>query len=452
MKVKSNRVQERSALDTILKFVHEYAYLETFTIVSIYLAIGYLINPNDICMLNGEVSYVLILLAIITLFHGFENGILSITIIAFVMWFFYPSFEYIEFLVALMMTMIFSEFHYYWTKKIKEAEINAEYRGNKLDELSKAFYSLKISHDQLEKNYVIKPMSIRHSIEYIIEKNKEINESEDILDRNREYYLNFLGLLEKSFNVQDALILYKHADDKEKLIDEKNGYLAYSSKSSKYTIEDIVNDYLVDRAISRHTPIYISDQNGEPTINSNYNSEFIGAIPAILENSVVCVLIIKKMPFMAFNRENLTSITILLEYFSIEIRKKHVLRDSNEIGIVADEEFRFEYARLRHLYKGFKTGSINLVLRVDNELQATRIYDKIEKMLRSLDMVTMIEKNEMYYLVLMFPLHDKAAALGYLNRLINFLDDEKDKKFDYMTFDMSQTQLLNKYLREDYDK
>jgi len=452
MKVKSNRVQERSTLDTILKIVHEHAYLETFIIVTTYLVLGYLIDPQDICMLNGEISYILILLAIITLFHGFENGVLSMTIIAFAMWFNYPSFEYTEFLVALMMTMIFSEFHYYWTQKIKEAEINSTYRGNKLDELSKAFYSLKISHDQLEKNYVIKPMSIRHSIEYIIEKNREINESENVFDKNREYYLSFLGLLEKSFNVQNALILYKHADDKEKLIDEKNAYLAYTSKSSKYDIEDIVNDYLVDRAISRHTPIYISDQNGEPTINSNYNSEFIGAIPALIENNVVCVLIIKKMPFMSFNRENLTSISILLEYFSIEIRKKHVLRNSNEISIVQDEEFRFEYARLRHLYKDFKTGSINLVIRVDNEVQATRIYEKVDKMLRSLDMVTMIENNEMYYIILMFPLHDKAAALGYLNRLLLFLDEEKDKKFDYMTFDMSQTKLLNKYLREDYGK
>jgi len=450
MKVKSNRVQERSTLDTILKFVHEYAYLETFIIVTFYLGLGYLIDPNDICILNGEISYILILLAIITLFHGFENGVLSMTIIAFAMWFSYPSFEYTEFLVALMMTMIFSEFHYYWTKKIKEAEMNSTYRGTKLDELSKAFYTLKISHDQLEKNYVIKPMSIRHSIEYIIKKNQEINESENIADKNREYYLSFLGLLEKSFNIQNALILYKHADDEEKFLDEKNAYIAYNSKSSEYDIEDIVADYLVDKAISRHTPIYISDQNGDPTINSNYNSEFIGAIPAVLENSVTCVLIIKKMPFMSFNRENLTSISILLEYFSIEIRKKHVLRNSNEISIVENEEFRFEYARLRHLYNNFKTGSINLVIRVDNEVQATRIYEKVEKMLRSLDMVTMIENNEMYYIILMFPLHDKAAALGYLNRLLLFLDEEKDKKFDYMTFDMSQTKLLNKYLREDY--
>jgi hypothetical protein len=73
-------------------------------------------------------------------------------------------------------------------------------------------------------------------------------------------------------------------------------------------------------------------------------------------------------------------------------------------------------------------------------------------MLRSLDMVTMIEENGIYYIVLLFPLHDNSAALGYLKRLIHILDEEKDKNFNYMTFDLSQTALLNKYLCEDYDE
>jgi len=65
-------------------------------------------------------------------------------------------------------------------------------------------------------------------------------------------------------------------------------------------------------------------------------------------------------------------------------------------------------------------------------------------------MVTLVKENELYYITLLFPLHDKAAALGYLNRLINFLDEEKDREFNYMTFNLSDTELLNKYLSEDY--
>ncbi len=452
MKVKSNRVQERSKLESILKVVHDYAYAETLIIVSLYLFIGYLIDSTDVCIINGQVSYILILLAIITLFHGFENGMIAVAIISFSMWFFYDTFQYVEFLSTLMMSMIFSEFHYYWTKKIKEAEVDSNYRGAKLEELSKAFYALKISHDQLEKNYIIKPMSIRNSIEHIITKHREIYDNEEIKDKSHEYYVNFLGLLEKSFNVHSAIIIHLKDDMNDELLTEETANVVLGTDVLKVDTKDIFKDYLVDKAIGRKTAIYISDKTGEPAISVDRNSEYLAAIPAIQENKVVAVLIVRRMPFMAFNRENLTSISILLEYFLIEIRNKNLLNSSDEIAIIPDEQFRFEYARLKHVYNKYKVNSIILVLRIDNELQATRIYEKIVKMLRSLDMAAIVNQDNLYYITLMFPLHDKSAALGYLNRLLNFLDEEKDREFNHMTFGLDKTDLFNKYLREDYGR
>ena len=154
---------------------------------------------------------------------------------------------------------------------------------------------------------------------------------------------------------------------------------------------------------------------------------------------------------MAFNRENLTSILILLEYFSIEVSQKDFLAQENELTLVEDKKFQYEFERMKYLYKKFNVNSIVLVLRIDNELQAKRIYDKVEKMLRSLDMVTLVKNDGLYYITLLFPLHDKAAALGYLNRLLGSLEEEKDKKFNYMTFDLQKRGLLNKYFKEDYD-
>jgi hypothetical protein len=451
MKVKSNRVQERTTIENIMKFLHDYAYVETLIIVTIYLVVGYIIDPNDICLLNGEISYILILLSVITLFHGFENGVLALGIIAGAIWIFYPSFEYTEFLIALMMTMLFSEFHYYWTKKIKAAEVIADYRGAKLDELSKAFYSLKISHDQLEKNYVVKPMSIRNSIEYIINSHQKIDNDTSEHEHTYEYYKNFLGLLEKSFNVHNAFIVYRQDDSSRKFLDAENTHIVWGKNTPETDKETIFENYLVDKAVNRNTPIYISDEAGDPSLSSKDDGKIIAVIPSIQNGTINEILVIEKMPFMSFNRENLTSISILLEYFSVEIRKRDTLLNNDELSIIPDEVYRFEYSRLKTLYKKYNVNSIVLVLRIDNELQATKIYEKIQKMLRSLDMVTMLKENNYYYIPLLFPLHDKAAALGYMNRLLNSLDEEKDKNFHYMTFDLSKTKLLNKYLREDYD-
>jgi len=451
----SNRVQEVTLKEKILQKIVQYSYLETVVIVFAYLGIGYAINPNDICILNGEVLYALIVLSMLTLFHGFENGMLAVAIIAIAMWLFYDQFQYIKFLVTLMMVMIFSEFHYYWIHRIRDAEIEAQYKSLKLDELSKAFYSLKISHDQLEKNYVVKPMSIRNSILHILQQTQNVADESDIeIDRTKEYYKNFINLLSKSFNVEDSIIIYRRDANDTGFLSHKNANVVFEGEEENLDIYDLFNDYLVDKAIDRQTAIYVSDERGEPSAIQDRDSNYIAAIPSVLDNQVIAVLVIKKMPFMSFNREILTSIAILLDYFSVEIQKKNTLDQLDEVAIIEDESFRFEYARLRFLYKKYGVDSIVIVFRINNELQATRIYEKIARMLRSLDLVTLLPNHEqnLYYVILMFPLNDKAAALGFYNRLLNTLDEEKDKKFNFMTFEMSKVKLLNKYLREDYSE
>jgi hypothetical protein len=150
---------------------------------------------------------------------------------------------------------------------------------------------------------------------------------------------------------------------------------------------------------------------------------------------------------MAFNRENLTSIAILLEYFTIETRDHTYLSTQDSLKTIDDVSFRFEIARMHHLYKKFKVDSVLLVLRIESELQSLRLYDKIQKMLRSLDRVSIVKSTQFHYIVMLFPLHDNAAALGFLNRLNNNIS-ERDAEFEYMTFSIDRLDLMQEYLLE----
>jgi len=114
MSAKSQRFKAKTKLDALFLFVSKYAYSETLALVSLFLLIGYYVNPEDICLLNANIPYVIVLLTIITLFHGFESGMLTLTLISLVMWFFYPTFHYINFLVFLLMVLLLSQFHYHW--------------------------------------------------------------------------------------------------------------------------------------------------------------------------------------------------------------------------------------------------------------------------------------------------------------------------------------------------
>jgi len=447
MQKKQHRIVKITLKDMILKALHKYAYVETLTLIASYLLVGYLINPEDICILHFDVPFLLILLAIITLFHGFENGILAMSVASFSMLLFYESFPYINFLIILMMVLIFSEFHYYWTQKIKKAELEASYKGIKLEELSRAFYSLKISHDQLEKNYVIKPMSIRNSLGEIIHMNSKIMNDKNIIEKKKEKYKLFLELLQKSFNVQSGLILYRKSPKYKEFFQAKVVNVVYGEYTLKVSIRDIFKNYLVDKSVARKTSIYISDDSGNPSLKSDLETRYIAAIPAIYDNEIISLLVIEQMPFMAFERENLTSIAILLEYFSIEIRKEEFIVDNDHITFLEDKEYKFELARLSILYEKYSVNSIILVLKVTNELQAIRMFERANMMLRLLDLSTLIERNGSFFISLLFPLHDDAAAKGFLNRYRGQLDEE-DREFFSMTFDLKRLDLFYSYIND----
>ncbi len=450
MNFANKRIKKLSKTDIILEKIKKYAYLETVTIVTLFLLVGYIFNPQDICLVHTQVSYALILLAIITLFHGFENGLVSIGMLSIAMWFFYPEFPHTEFLVLLLMTMIFSEFHYYWTKKIKELQVEANYKTTKLNELSKAFYTLKISHDQLEKNYVVKPMSIRSAIEKIIESNRE--SKDDKIDvKVTKFYGNFLALLEKSFNVNSALIIHKNLGHQEEELSLENTAVTYSALCEKYSKEEILSSYLLNRATHFKQPVYISDKAGEPSLKSKEDSKFLVAIPFVSDKHISSVLLIERMPFMAFNKENLISISILLEYLSISISQNNIPDDSYKISAVNETAFSYEYNRLRYIYDKYAVNSTIMVLKLESELQTMKVHEKVLQMLRALDVVTVTKYKEFHYVLFLFPLSDSSSALGFLKRLKHNIKYDKDKKFETMNFHINQLELLNKYIEDEYN-
>ncbi len=450
MSSKNHRIKEKSTFDVLSEFIHKYAYAETIVVVSLFLLIGYYVDPNDICLLNADIPYVILILTLITLFHGFESGILALTIISIVMWYFYPTFNYIVFLTFLLMTLLLSQFHFYWMVRLKKAEVDASYKSSKLAELSRAFYSLKISHDQLEKNYVVKPMSIRNAVNHILRLNEELAHDDTIKEKQKAFNRNLLELLEKSFNLTIGYVIYL---EHEPVNDFKKGELGLVSIGTEdpKKAHEVIEDYIVDKSIARKAPVYISDESGEPTTTHSHNGKYLASIPALINDKIVSLLVIEKMPFMFFNREYLTSMTIIHEYFTLETHKTVQLVDFTEVELIDDKEFKFEIYRMKKLYEQFKVNSVLLVLRTESELRAIRLMDKLDRMLRSLDMLHLVKYKERYFITMLLPMNDKSSAIGLLNRLRNTLEDEKDKKFDHMIFNMRQLHLLNKYYRSDYE-
>lgn len=387
-------------------------------ILGIYLLIGYYTDPEDVCMLKGDLFLLAILMAVITLFHGIVDGLLGMTVIAIAMKLFYPQFLYQVYLNHLVLVLIFGEFHYYWNRSINQKTVEIDYLKSKLDELGKAFYTLKISHDQLEKNYVLKPMSLRNSI-------RSIRES---FDEEQGYEL-FVTLLQKSFGVSEALLCAY--DD---------GVFKTLAKSENARL--IEDDTMLEMAIEKRRPIYVS------SAEVNTNSNYLGVIPILTRDELTGLLMISDMPFLSFTKDNLISISILSTYFFDEVGKLKALEKMDASELLFTREFEFELLRLGTMQQNFGTDSAVLILKTEDELLAHRLEEAIRKNLRTLDMLSTIHTETFTAIAMLFPFADRSSGEGFLKRLFEQMHlEETAAGIESSFFDMRQSALIRAYVR-----
>mgnify|MGYP000586539381 CR=1 FL=1 len=404
--------------------IAKYAYIETFVVVALVLLAGYMFDAADPLLIKYEITYIILIMVIITLFHGISNGLFALVLLSAFMKLYYDVFPIREFLHMLILVLVLGEFNYFWNRKIIQNTSKNAYLRIKLDELSNAFYTLKISHDQLEKNYVFKPMSLRNSIRII----------KDTYSKEEDYYTEFLTLLKKSFSVSDAQLCYSLKD---KLYD-------VTDKMASRPIG--LDDPMVEMAMVKKSPMYVSSQ------EVKNNSKYLAVIPAVANDRVKGMLLIRKMPFLSFNKDTLITISVLIAYFLDELEKWKAIKLERASSSVLNDEFAFELKRLYKLFVDYEVESTVLVIKTDDELLSHLILEMIQKNLRSLDLLSSHRSLDTYVLSVLFPFADDASAEGFFKRLLALLKlQDGDERLAVSFFDISEITIIQRYAEIEYD-
>lgn len=402
-----------------------YPFVETILIISIYLSIGYYVNPEDILMLKVDFSFLTIILAIITLFHGISSGLLAILLLGVSMKYGYTESQFFLFLREFILVMVFGEFHYYWSRIISQHATEDKFTRQKLSELSKAFYMLKISHDQIEKSYVVKPMSLRNSIQDI---KKHYGK-----DGSDKFYQDFLQLLQKTLNIESSFLLSVQKNKKYNHLE----VLAQLQEEESIDTQDL----LIQDASKKLMPLYVSS-------DSAYSgSKYLAAIPAVLRGEIIGMLVISKMPFMSFNKDNLISATILVNYMFDEIHKMSILKNMEGFLPQFQSNFRFESYRLHSLNGVYGTESTMLLFKSYDKLSTHLLRESVEKNLRTLDIMSTIEGEDFDIVAVLFPFADKRSVDGFINRIYSSIDIKKSSNsIKHTSLSIRDIELVRKYI------
>jgi hypothetical protein len=140
----------------IQSFIPKLVILEILIFFFILLLIGIYFNKEDPLFLTTIFSPLILLTLSFTLYYGFWIGITILSLAFLYTLFFYPQIPTTSILWNAIIILVAGEFKYYWERRIKDTERESIYLYEKLETLKRNYYLLKLSHDQLENNYILR--------------------------------------------------------------------------------------------------------------------------------------------------------------------------------------------------------------------------------------------------------------------------------------------------------
>jgi len=360
------------------------------------VGLGYIFDKSDPLLIHYEFSFLILWLAIVTLFYGLAMGLVMWTAFVVVSVFLYiddPIFTTVL-LENLAFVFLFGLFFSNLHREIDSSEIKIKYLQLRLKELTSAFFTLKISHDKLESIYITQPASFRFVISDILE-SCEHNTAE--LSAT-----NTLKVLKKFFAVNSAMIWRV-----------KKGNLSRVLASIGSIDTDIdKKDTLLEEALVQKKAVYLKD------LEDKEQTEYIYAVPFLdKQDNVVALLIIKDIPFLFYNEDTLLKINVVFNYIWTEYKKRasldriqrkddNVIRlDNNRHERQAIVDFKLEVVRLTHILDGFNMDSRIYIIATQSEYFDREIKDFLyqNESLEILDQYIDIKCGDNYVHLILFP-------------------------------------------------
>ncbi len=375
--------------------------IEVIGFVALILFVGYFVDNKDPLLVHYQFSFLILWLAIVTLFYGLAMGLLMWVTFAFATFYFYrndPIFISIlleNLAFVFLYGLFFSNLH----NQLNKYHIRTNYLKLRLKELTNAFFALKISHDKLESIYITQPASFRFVIAEVLE---SCQHNTPELSAH-----NTLKVLKKFFSVNAAMIWRVKGDRLQRCF---------------HTIGNIEphvdpKDKLIQNTIESKKAIYLKD------LEERDQTAYIYAVPFLdKRENVVALLIIQDIPFLFYNEDTLLKINVVFNYIWTEYKKRasldrieqqhnptSTLNHQHEPQDVVD--FKLEVVRLNNLLEGFNIQSrLYLLSTQDPHLhEMLKDFFYLNPELEVMDQYIMIQSKSGYHHLILFPFLTKAG-------------------------------------------
>ncbi len=393
-------------------------WAETAFITAAVLAAGYFFNGRDPFFTTAAFPWLWFAPVLVALRYGMAPGIVSVSTITVMMLFMIRTgrlpyqFPSHHMLGGLFLTMVCGQFSVVWQQRLKRSDRLSEHAVERAQQVSRAVFMVRLSHDRLEQNLISKPVTLRQAMVDL----------RSLLVRHGGKIITEVG--------EDLLAILSHycSLDSASIYPVVNGVLredpvASCGKGATYDPEDL----LLRSAMESGN---IACQSVESMPHGLRSSYLVAAPMRSCSGDLVAVLLVTEMPFMSLQRENLQIMGVLLSYFVEDAYAAEKAREVLEVYPECPPVFASELIKMHVLNGELGIDSTLAMLRIHPGHREKEMSVSIEKKQRGLDHVWSLKTPVGSVLITLMPFSGVAGGEGYVFRVGKFLRERFGVEID----------------------
>ncbi|SFW32747.1 protein PelD [Nitrosovibrio sp. Nv17] len=371
-------------------------WFETVALTAIVLAASFLTHPPDPFRLGGGFPWPLLAPLLAGLRYGFAYGFVSALLVLLVLgvsinqqWQAAPEFPLAWAVGIVVVAMAAGEFRDGWGRRLHRLEGAYQYRAERLEEFTRNYQLLRLSHDRLEQALAGGGLSLREGI-------LQLQSALDAVD----------GLTPASLQKLIELVAEHGALTQASIVglagDRVDPGRVLARIGEPFDVD--AGDAVLRAALDSGEPAAVN----RVTESGAEHGDLLAAVPvADSTGEIHALLLIRSLPFFALHEDNLKLIAVLVAHGADHLR----------FGVAATSIARFvaAYERACRDHAAFRLDAV--LLRLSGEpVRVRQTYERLRLSIRAVDTICLAGGAEEEEIWILLPLTDMAGARTWLQR------------------------------------
>ena len=384
-------------------------WLESAVITVAVLAAGYFLNGSDPFFVTSRFPWLWFAPLLVALRYGLAAGVFSVSAITLTMILLIRSgelpypFPTDYMLGGTLLVMLSGQFSAVWNTRLRRADKLSEHAMERAQQISRAYFMVRLSHDRLEQNLISKPVTLRQAMSdlrlLLVRHGGKIN---------NEVAGELLAILSHYCNLDSASIY--------PVVDGRLGSEPVASCGKGAPCDS--DDVLLRSAMESGNTAYQSVNRMQPGRRSSY---LVASPMRSSSGELMAVLLVTEMPFLSLQRETLQIMGVLLSYC---VEHAFTTGKASEILNVYPDcppVFASELIKMHRLNGELGIESTLAMLHVHPNPREKEIAETIEQKQRGLDHVWRVAVPSGVVLITLMPFSSVTGGEGYLARIAALL-------------------------------